>query len=442
MSMTARVLSQKPAAAANAVQHGLSGSHYVPEHARDHISALVESIKNTYYTVSPEEEEMVLELAICRWQVYEVDRLIDIKAQNEFKRGPEYFEKHLQAEFGEHLALFNRDPLLGVAALSTTIRGCEFLLGIWSEAKSILAECKPIHPLILHKIVQAMGSPWSLENITSEALAKVAGFIQLMGGDTDLSQLWVKYETLTGFNLKERLKFHLNQAATDPDLKNSLIQFIDSKIREISAIKEILDTQLVNRIEVFSNVYAGYGMLDPAETKHVNTLRRYQTRARNRARELDKILLGRNSGSLEPTRSTRSSKKKKQRSRYDSSLDPDLVHPPGSNTVQDIHDYMDSVDRYERSNKQANDYFEPYPGNISKATRPAAPAVTQNQKPADVRNPPKSTPYQEFITNLQNKIKEGSAKRLQQHQEAMKEAKLKQQKRTIGAVLDHSATKL
>lgn len=442
MSMTARVLSQKPASAANAVQHGLSGSHYVPDHARDHVSAIIETIKKTYFTTTPDEEEMVLELAICRWQVYEVDRLLDIKAQNEFMRGPEYFEKHLQAEFSDHLALFSQDPLVGVAALSTSIRGCEFLLGIWNEAKNVLADNNPVHPLILHKFVQAMGSPWALQSITTEALGKLAGFIHLMGSDTDLSQLWVKYETLTPKNLKERLQFHLNQAAADPDLKNSLIRFIDGKIREISAIKEMLDTQLVNRVEVFSNVYAGYGMLDPAETKHVNTLRRYQTRARNRASQLEKSLRERNSGYLESPKPKRSAKKKKRRSRYDSYLDPDMVHPPGSCNVQDIYDFMDSVDLLKMTPEQVNAYFEPYPGEQPEPTEPKAPDVSSKDKPAEVRKLPKSGSYQEYLTNLQNKIREDSAKRLQKHQEAIKEAKLKQQKRTIGSILDLATTKL
>ena len=293
MTVTSRILSQTRTSAANAVRHGLSGSFYVPEHARGHVAEIAEELKNVFCPFTPDDEQMLQEIAICRWQVFEVDRLLDLKSQNEFTRGPEFFERHLQAEFREHLELLSQNPTLGLEALSTTIKGCEYLLGIWNEARNILLVDAPIYPEILKKVAHAMGSPWPLHIMSPETLAKVAGFISLMGPLTDLSRLWSQDDLHQGLPTKLRLDFYLGSAGKTPDLRNSIIRWIDEKIREISAFKEILDTQLSDRIKVFSTCYAGYGMLDPIDSKHVNTLRRYQTKARNRAWKLENILRNR-----------------------------------------------------------------------------------------------------------------------------------------------------
>jgi hypothetical protein len=291
MTLAAKILSFSGSSAANAVCHGLSGSHFVPAHAREHVDEIRSELKKAFSPSSPHHEQILDELAIRRWQVFEASRLLDTIEQDELKRGPELYENYLQREFSNHLALLQQDPAQALPYLTNSSKGVVYLLKIWGEVITLLENNQPFYPELIKQCVQALGSQLPIDKISTEAIKVAVTLLDLVIDPLSFIEEWLDLGGADGKNLRaKRLEFYVVNRQSNVNADEELLAMMKNKFRELIEIKEFFDSTENDRIRAFSVSYAGFGMKEPESTKHCLSLRRYLKTAMNRSWKLESML--------------------------------------------------------------------------------------------------------------------------------------------------------
>ncbi|MFM7131274.1 MAG: hypothetical protein ACKO0V_18145 [bacterium] len=290
-AIKASVVSSPAAAARNAVRHGLSGSHYVPDHARDHVAAILRDIEKQFRAAFHAEKAAAEEMALCRWQVFEADRLLDERHQIEIAEAGKHYDKFLETEQADFLNVLAHNPARGISLLKHNLYGNEALIATWTEIRHLVDLNLPFSTEILRQMVAALGSHWQLDKISHQALVAVA--LCLSGGthpdDAELiANAWVREidPELADFAAR-RLGEYRKRFGQEPDAQAQLIAMIDDKLSELKALKDRLEAGLDHSIANFATAHAGQGMRDPLLIKEIGLLQRYRTRALNRITRLE-----------------------------------------------------------------------------------------------------------------------------------------------------------
>lgn len=290
-AIKASVVSSPAAAARNAVRHGLSGSHFVPDHARDHVAAILRDIEKQFRTTVYSEKAVAEEMALCRWQVFEADRLLNEHLQIEIAEAGKHYDKFLETERAEFLNVLALDPARGISQLKHNIYGNETLIATWTEIRHLVDHNLSFSTEILRRMVAALGSHWQLDKISHQALVAVA--LCLAGGthpdDAELiCNSWVREidPELANFAAR-RIGEYRKRFGMAPDAQSQLIAIIDNHLNELKSLKETLEANLDDSIANFAAVHAGQGMRDPLLIKEIGLLQRYRTRALNRISRLE-----------------------------------------------------------------------------------------------------------------------------------------------------------
>lgn len=287
----ASILSNPAPSARNAVRHGLSGSHFVPEHARDHVAAILSDIQQQFRIGIFAEKAVAEEMALCRWQVFEADRLLDERQQIEMAEAGRHYDKFLETEQADFLNVLALDPARGISLLKHNIYGNDTLIETWTEIRHLVDQRLPFSTDLLRRMVAALGSHWQLDKISHKALL-AASLCLAVGPHPDDAELiakaWVREidPELADFAAR-RLGEYRKRFGLAPDAQSQLIAIIDDNLKELKSVKDRLEANLEQSIVNFATLHAGHGMCDPLLIKEIALLQRYRTRALNRITRLE-----------------------------------------------------------------------------------------------------------------------------------------------------------
>ena len=278
-------------AARNAVRHGLSGSHYVPSHARDHVAEIRREIDSQFRILLAAEQKIAEEMAICRWQAFEADRLLDERLEQEIAEAGLHYDRFLENERTNFQTILEVDPERGINLMKQNIYANEALLAVWSEARLLVNQKLPFYTGLLKKMVAALGSHWQLDKISHQALMMVS-LCMASGSQPEHAEVIAK-EWLREIDPEllsvsaHRLDEYRKRFGQMIDLQTQLLGIIEDNIGELNVVKERLEKNLDRSIASFATVHAGQGMCDPVLMKEVALLQRYRTRALNRINKLE-----------------------------------------------------------------------------------------------------------------------------------------------------------
>ncbi|MFM7591451.1 MAG: hypothetical protein ACKO85_06610, partial [Isosphaeraceae bacterium] len=288
------VVKSPAAVSRNAVRHGLSGSFYVPENARLHVDEIRKEIVSQFRVYFFEGEKIVEEMAICRWQVFEADRLLDEAREREIAEAGLHYDRFLENERAEFQAILETDPERGVSLLKQNIYGSDSLIAVWAEARKLVHENLSFYGEILRRMVSASGSHWSMDRITHDALQMVSLCLAVTPSQVDAELIAREWLSDLAPESREvalrRLAEYRHRYGQAADAESQIIAIIDDKIDELSQHKQRLEQNLEQSIAGFAAAHAGHGMLNPLLMKEAALLQRYRTRAMNRFEKLESKL--------------------------------------------------------------------------------------------------------------------------------------------------------
>lgn len=284
------VVTNSAPAARNAVRHGLSGTHYVPAHARDHVAAIRREIDTQFRILLSGEQKIAEEMAICRWQAFEADRLLDERLEQEIAEAGLHYDRFLENERTNFQTILEVDPARGISLLKQNIYGNEALIGVWTEARYLVDQKLPFYTGLIKKMVAGLGSHWQLDKISHQALMMVSLCLATIKlDDTEvIAKQWLRELDPELHSISaHRLAEYRHRFGQMPDPLTQLLAIIEDNINELNEVKERLEKNLDRSIANFATAHAGQGMCDPVLMKEVALLQRYRTRALNRISKLE-----------------------------------------------------------------------------------------------------------------------------------------------------------
>lgn len=278
----------------NALKHGLTSRHFVPENARD----LVEEIRQDLFAIhSPEtgeEKQLVADLAVALWQNSEHDRLFYERQAYEQAIAGDLYAEQAQTRFQEQLEQLRSTPGLTISAFSATWLGALYMQKSFQNALASLSESLPLSFQQITDCINAIGEEWRLDLYSARGRKIMAWHLALVTNPEEEIARWVAAsEPGSAAEADERARHHYASAPDTATSRCELIDLLEAELVKVNVQVTALQKEFESRRELFKSANAGFGLGDPTVTKAAMLAFRYRTTAYNRSnrlfKELDKL---------------------------------------------------------------------------------------------------------------------------------------------------------
>ena len=281
----------KQTTAANAVKHGLASFHHVPKGREDELPPIERELIASRQPQSPEELEVVRELAFAMWQKGEHDRLLVAEAEKLCEKAGELFDKQARETYEKLKADWEKNPVEHHQALAQTPEGAGLFARIWVSLAKALVDNTCLSISMITQAIRADRENSSPLAIQGNGRWLMVRFLGLINDPNEYVEQWIAYEGLKpSVDVLGRTDKIIMDIPKEDSLLQELYDRADERLQQWFALnKELVSIQAEER-EAFIEQYRETVMISDEFEVVLKRFHRYRVFAENRVKDANRRL--------------------------------------------------------------------------------------------------------------------------------------------------------
>ena len=183
----------------NAVKHGLSSLHHMPKGREHELPPIEAELMLTRQPETPEQREIVQELAFAMWQRAEAERTWAEQAAPRYVDAEALYKKTTEARAAKLLEQYQKHPLAHYDELAASLAGVKHFVQVWTNFMGTLADgATPPSMKQAMAAVRSMGMESSPLTITGEGELLMKQVLALKPNPDKSIGHWHSYENFDG----------------------------------------------------------------------------------------------------------------------------------------------------------------------------------------------------------------------------------------------------
>jgi hypothetical protein len=283
-------MSTKPSG--NAVKHGLSSLTHLPRGREHELPPILADLTASRQPETPEQVEIVQELAFAMWQRGEADRLFAEQAQPKFVDAEALFNKQTKEAYDALADRYAKNPGMHLEAMAQTVIGVKYFLRIWTNLLSTLAD-GAAPPSLKHTstLIKSLGVHPSPVFITGEGEILMKQVLALKPNPDKAVVEWqVNESDAASHDAGVRAKAVRENLPPAGEARKLLRERAQERIKHWKTVLDcVKDNEELARLE-FIEKHQYDLEVDPAQEAVLNRMQRYVASTSNRVNNLNRRL--------------------------------------------------------------------------------------------------------------------------------------------------------
>jgi len=283
-------MSAKPSS--NAVKHGLSSLHHLPRGREDELPPIEQELIQSRQPDTPEQREIVKDLAFALWQKGEHDRLWLEQAAPKYINSEELFAKQTAAAYKALHEQWLASPQDHQEAMTQTLEGVKLFLRTWQIFQQSLADGSPGPSLkMTREAIRTLGISPSPHMIYGDGEWLLAHSMAMRTKPDKIVMEWMIVEkTVSSDDANDRAKALRERIANAGDARAKLRKRAAEEVAHWQKQVEIqTENHELARLE-FIEANANRILIDPDHEAHLQRLHRYRVFTENRVKDFNRRL--------------------------------------------------------------------------------------------------------------------------------------------------------
>ena len=278
--------------ARNALRHGCCSSVFIARENAEHVSRIHLELVQTYQPALPEEFQIIDDLALARFKVYENQKLMHQRATEEKAQAATLFNHQNRTAHTRTVAEWRKEPALNLPFLTADPLGIDLLLEIWTNLAAALQEnARTVSLTQTCDAALALGSHWQVQKIGHHGRRLIGLYLAMHPNPEQQIEHWVEISKGDNQASDTHLAHEIYALAPSPELARAeLTKIAHAEIERLRHLKKSVDTLYAARQEQYVAKSCGLGLTDPTRQTEARLFLRYYYAEQNRADKLQNRL--------------------------------------------------------------------------------------------------------------------------------------------------------
>jgi hypothetical protein len=277
--------------AGNAVMHGLSGLRHMPKGREAELGSIERDLIGSRLPETPEQLEIVRELAFAMWQKGEHERVMYHQAEKLALKAGDLFDQKALEDYQNLRELWFDQPLDHTKAMAKSKLGVEYFVESWNMISQSLKDGFGITLPMAYRAIKTEGcsiSPLMISGdgiwILTRALAQKPSLTEIVEEWLDMKDFRQSEDAVSRAN--EIFKKIPNSQESSQDLQERAT----SRIKHWSELHQKLSVQYDQERQDYIDQYSVNVMSSEEFEKQLHRMHRYRVFTENRIKELNRRL--------------------------------------------------------------------------------------------------------------------------------------------------------
>ena len=276
----------------NAVKHGLASLAHLPRGREHELPPILADLTASRQPETPEQVEIVEELAFAMWQRGEAERLYAEQAEPKLVDAEALFNKQRQEAYDELFERYATNPGSHVEAMAQTVMGVKFFGRIWTNLLSSLADgASPPSLKQACNLIKTLGFYPSPIFIAGEGEIMMKQVLALKPNPEKAVAEWLENENLaSSHDASVRARVIRENLPTAGEARNALLKRAQERVKFWKTVLDcVKENEELARLE-FVEKHQFDIELDPAREAMLNRFQRYAASSNSKIRDLNRRL--------------------------------------------------------------------------------------------------------------------------------------------------------
>ena len=277
--------------AGNAVRHGLSGLRHIPKGREAELGPIERDLIESRMPETPEQLEIVHELAFAMWQKGEHERVMYQHAENLALKAGDLFDQKAFEDFQTLQNLWQDRPLEFTNSLAKSKLGVAHFVEIWELLNQSLKDGFGISLSMAFRAIKTEGCSTSPLMISGDGIWILTRAVAHISELKSIAEEWLDLKDLRqSHDAVSRTNAILKKIPKAQDAHQDLQERATSRIKYWSELLQELSIQYDQDRQNYIDQYSLNIMSSEEFEKHIQRMHRYRVFTENRIKELNRRL--------------------------------------------------------------------------------------------------------------------------------------------------------
>ena len=277
--------------AGNAVRHGLSSLRHMPKGREAELGPIERELIDSRQPQTPEQLEIVQELAFAMWQKGEHERIMILEADKLADQAGELFDQKAIDDYQKLNELWLDQPLRYTRAMAGSKLGVQHFVEHWQMFSQCLKDGFGISLPMAFNAIKSEGCSISPHVICGEGIWIMTRVVALKPKLSSIAEEWLELKDLReSSDAISRVNAMFKNIPNSQDALKELHERSESRIKHWTKLHQKLSLEYESNRQNFIDQYSVNVMSSEEFEKQVQRMHRYRVFTENRIKELNRRL--------------------------------------------------------------------------------------------------------------------------------------------------------